>query len=90
MRKSTTLIQLQTLHVITQPLRIEISPWRNRRQHDHGFAFQAKGHGKKILGRKSYLLDKESNIDNRETVIYKKEKELEEMGDKVKNSKAKI
>ena len=26
MRKSTTLIQLQTLHVITQPPRIEIPP----------------------------------------------------------------
>ena len=46
MRKSTTLIQLQTLHVITQPLRFETYPWRNRRPHDHGFAFQAKGHGK--------------------------------------------
>ena len=30
-----------------QPFRIEMSPWRNRRLHDHGFAFQAKGHGKK-------------------------------------------
>ena len=41
---------------------------------------------KKLLGRKAYLLDKEKNIDKRELMMHKKEKELSEMKDKVPNS----
>ena len=44
MRQSTTLLQLQLCEFSRN-----LSPWRNRRPHDHGFAFQAKDHGKSLL-----------------------------------------
>ena len=34
---------------------------------------------KKLIGRKAYLLDKEKNIDKREDMMHKKEKELGDM-----------
>ena len=36
----------------------------------------------KLVGRKAYLLDKEKNIDKREDMMHKKEKELGEMEEK--------
>ena len=53
--KSTTLLQLQTLADMFVPVcshptsqKLDVPPL-NRRPHDHGFAFQAKGHGKKNM-----------------------------------------
>ena len=45
---------------------------------------------KKLLGRKAYILDKEKNIDKREGMLHRKEKELVEMKEKVLNSEVKI
>ena len=53
-RESNSLLQLQTLadmfvlvcsHATSPKLEV---PTLNRRHHDHSFAFQAKGHGKKL------------------------------------------